>query len=108
MNALEAEAIHDDDRRKITQLFTAPVGQVNLYHCKRGSVLGNHYHRETIEYFYVVRGTLLYNGERIFETGDMFVVYPEEKHTIKCMTELTLMTFLSKPYSEEDKDTWTS
>ena len=106
MKALVEESLHDDERRRITQLFTATINQVNVYDAKKGASLGDHYHKETTEYFYIVRGTVIYNGERIFETGDLFVVYPQEMHTIKCLTDTKFMTFLSRPYKEDDKDIW--
>ena len=106
MKCLVEESVHEDERRRITQLFTANIKQVNVYDAKKGSVLGNHYHKETDEYFYIVRGTVMYNESRIFETGDLFVVYPQEMHTISCLTDTKFMTFLSRPYKEDDKDIW--
>lgn len=106
MRVLVEESTHEDERRRITQLLTASIKQVNVYEAKKGAVLGNHYHKETDEYFYIVRGTVSYNGSRIFETGDIFVVYPQEVHTLECITDTKLMTFLSKPYSKEEPDLW--
>lgn len=108
MRSLVEEATHQDHRRSITQLLTADIKQVNVYDAKKGAKLGGHYHKETTEYFYIVRGSVIYNESRIFETGDLFVVHPEEMHTLKCITDTKLMTFLSKPYSEGDKDIWTN
>ena len=108
MNVLQEESFHEDNRRSITQLFTADTKQVNVYQAKKGATLGNHYHKETTEYFYIVRGTVIYNTERIFSTGDIFVVHPQEVHTLKCITDTKFMTFLTKAYSEGDKDQWKS
>ena len=106
MKLLSEEFSHEDSRRKITQLFTADIKQVNVYEAKKGSILGNHYHKETIEYFYIMRGSVIYNEGRVFETGDLFVVYPQEIHKIECVTDTKLMTFLTKPYSEKEPDIW--
>lgn len=108
MRVLESESVHEDTRRRITQLLTAPIKQVNIYDAKKGSTLGNHYHKETDEYFYIVRGKVMYNTSRIFESGELFAVYPQEVHTIECLEDTKFMTFLTKAYSEEDKDQWTS
>lgn len=104
MKKLESEFTHADKRRTLTQLFTAPVAQVNSYKAHRGSVLGDHYHKETTEYFYVVRGVIRYNKEKILTTGDIFVVEPPERHEIRCMTDVTLMSFLTKPFTKQEPD----
>lgn len=106
MNLLDPESTHSDARRKLTQLFTYDIKQVNLYEAKSGAVLGNHFHKETIEFFYVVEGTLDYNLEKLIEEGEIFVVYPSETHTLTCITDVKLMTFLSKPYTPEEPDIW--
>lgn len=108
MKVLVEEAIHEDERRRITQLLSAPIKQVQLYEAKKGALLGDHYHKETDEYFFILSGTVSYNRERIFEAGDIFVVYPQEKHALECLTDTKFMTFLSRPYSNESPDTWKS
>ncbi len=106
MKLLEPEFKHEDGRRSLTQLFTAPINQVNFYNAKKGAILGDHFHKETIEYFYVTKGTLLYNNERVINRGTTFVVEPQENHTLECMTDVHLMTFLTKPFDKEKPDLW--
>lgn len=104
MKILEPEFNHSDARRSITQLFTHEFKQVNVYEAKQGAVLGNHFHKQTIEFFYIISGTIDYNLEKLVEEGEIFVVYPEERHTITCVTDVKLMTFLTKPYSHQEPD----
>ena len=106
MKLLEPEFEHKDDRRLLQQLFTADVKQVNYYRAKRGAVLGKHFHKETVEYFLITKGTIIYNESKVLNKGECFVVYPEEEHTLDCITDVDLVSFLSKPYSEEEKDIW--
>ena len=106
MIVLEKDSIHEDGRRRITQLLTASIKQVNVYDAKKGSSLGNHYHKETVEYFYIIRGKVIYNNSRIFDSGELFAVYPEEVHTIECLEDTKFMTFLSRPYTKEEPDIW--
>lgn len=108
MRILCEEDVHEDERRRLTQLFTAPIAQVNLYEAKNGAILGDHFHRETDEYFYVVQGRIMYNESRILNTGDIFVVYPQENHRIECLEDVKLMSFLTRPYSKENPDIWKS
>ena len=106
MRVLDTEFVHRDSRRTLSQLLTADIKQVNLYEAQEGSVLGNHFHKRTTEYFYVLQGTLVYNNQMTVEEGTFFVVYPEEEHTLTCLTYVKLMTFLTKPYTQEEPDTW--
>ena len=105
MESLKPEFISDDGRRKLTQLVTAPIAQVNSYHAKKGAILGNHFHKETTEYFYVTKGTILYNSKRVLNRGDLFVVRPLEIHTLEVMSqEATFLSFLTKAYTKENPD----
>jgi len=107
MKLLKPEYINSDKRRTLTQLITANIKQVNLYEAHHGENLGNHFHKETIEYFYVVRGTLEYNKTNIMKKGDLF--YPDlgEKHTVKAISDTCVfMTFLTKPYNQGSPDVY--
>lgn len=104
MNILSPEFIDSDNRRSLTQLLTASLRQVNYYEAKSGSVLGNHYHNETVEYFYLFEGSLIYNKGSVIESGTFFVVYPREMHTLTCLTDVKMMTFLTKAYDQENPD----
>ena len=102
---LEPESVHQDARRTITQLFTADIKQVNVYEAKANVTLGDHYHKNTIEYFYILDGEVVANG-KYCTAGDLFVYYPETKHTIVCRTDCRFMTFLTLPYDERNPDIW--
>lgn len=106
MKILAPEYQHTDTRRTLKQLFTADIKQVNIYDAKKGATLGNHYHKETTEFFYVVKGTVFYNKTSMINRGTTFVVYPPENHTLECMTDVTLMSFLDKPYDTKEPDIW--
>ena len=106
MILLAEESRHEDSRRTLIQLLTASIKQVNLYEAKKGAILGNHYHKETDEYFFLIRGEVLYNEQRVVKAGDLFVVYPQENHVLECLTDVKLMSFLSKAYSEKETDQW--
>lgn len=106
MQLLKPEYVHADSRRKLTQLLTEDIKQVNHYHAVKGATLGNHYHEKTREYFYVVKGTVYFNKVKIINKNNLFVVEPGEYHTIECLTEVNMLTFLTKAYNTEDKDTF--
>lgn len=107
MNILTPEFSHADSRRIIYQLFTAPIEQVNSYDIKRGAVLGDHFHKETYEYFYVTKGTIrarVGSNEMTMNRGSLFVVEPNERHSIEALTESSIMTFLTKQFDQRRPD----
>lgn len=107
MKLLKPEFSHTDNRRTLTQLLTSDIKQVNLYECHYGAELGNHFHKKTIELFYIINGVLIYNKKRILRKGDLFSVEPVEKHSLLVKSDkATFMTFLTKSYSKEDTDTY--
>lgn len=108
MEILKTEFTHKDARRELSQLFTATTEQVNIYKAKKGAVLGDHFHKETKEYFYIIKGTVSYNDTIKFEKGNLFVVPPFENHMIRCLTPVTMMTFLTRPYEKDKSDIWTN
>lgn len=107
MKSLEPEFSHEDSRRKLTQLLTADIKQVNVYECQANVNLGNHFHKKTVEFFYILDGEIESNGETKKE-GDLFVYYPETMHTIWAKTTCRFMTFLTVPFDKENPDLWKS
>jgi len=106
MKLIEPEFEHKDERRTLQQLFTKDIKQVNFAQAKQGSILGNHFHKETTEYFLITTGLVRYNDDKIMSKGDFFVVYPEEVHKLECLTDVDYVSFLTKPYLPEDTDIW--
>ena len=105
MKFLKPEFVNSDNRRILSQLVTSDFKQVNIYEATHGSILGNHFHKETVEYFYIIKGSLEYNDKAIVKKGDLFVVEPPEKHWLKVISDkATFMTFLTKPYKLESPD----
>ena len=106
MTTLEPEFVSKDERRSLTQLLTADIKQVNVYEAKEGSVLGNHYHKQTTEYFYILEGKVGYNKATVLGKGSLFSVRPLENHTITCLSDVQMMTFLTVPFDKENPDLW--
>lgn len=110
MKILSAEFTHKDHRRSLSQLLTADFKQINLYEANKKAILGNHYHKVTYEYFYILKGSFLLDinkKSQIVSRGTFFVVEPGERHTLECLSVTgSFFTFLTKPYSKEETDTY--
>lgn len=104
MNIIQTQYKHKDHRRTLNQLLTAEIHQINFYDAKKGAILGDHYHKKTTEYFYLTKGTVIYNDSYVFNKHMMFSVEPGEKHKIECMNDVQMFSFLSRAYKPDDTD----
>lgn len=104
MQLCAPEFVHADSRRTLKQLLTEDIKQINHYEAKKGSILGDHFHKITREFFYIIKGTIYYNKLKIINKNNLFVVEPGENHCIECLTEVQMMSFLTKAYTKEDPD----
>ena len=49
-----------DERGEITDILQhVPVDSVTLITCKKGAIRANHYHKESIQYSYVLSGEMI-------------------------------------------------
>lgn len=105
MRVLKPEDVSSNERRTLMQLFTARTEQVNVTEASHGAVLGNHFHKTTTEYFYIIRGSLKYNNKVILKKGDCFLIEPTERHTLKVLSDkATFLTFLTEPFDAGNPD----
>lgn len=107
MTELEPLSILSDHRRTLTNLFRDDIKDVNFYEAKKGAILGNHYHKKTKEYFYILKGACIVTSGDKREPkmrGDLFVVHPGFRHQIECLSNLDFMTFLTEAYDANDPD----
>ena len=88
INFIEPEFEHTDDRGSLVQLFSRGWKQVNVVRSEKGSFRGEHYHKNNIEFFYVVSGSFRLlldksdeHEEYVIKSGSMFTVEPNVIHT---------------------------
>jgi quercetin dioxygenase-like cupin family protein len=95
-----------DERGEITDIFSnEPVEHVTLITSKKGAVRANHYHKETVQFNYVVSGRiqlLTQNpGEKVQSTilmsGDLAVTPAGESHALIALEDSTFMVFTRGP-----------
>ena len=107
MKVLEPVSINKDSRRTLKNLLRTDIKDINVYEAKKGCTLGNHYHKHTIEYFYITRGTCIVRtgtNVEIVNKGTLFVVKPNTTHSIECLTDASFLTFLTEPYNSDEPD----
>lgn len=103
-----------DARGSVTGLFNEfPLEELNLISTLAGSVRGNHYHQITREFFFILTGKLHLlvtdlNNQIIFNAeiaaGTLFMIDPNEIHTITAITDVSWINGLDKKFSELNPD----
>ena len=108
-----------DQRGEIRDLLTKTnIDAATLIACAKGSVRGNHYHKKTVQYDYVLSGkfacyTKLMKGNlgktkrRILKTGDLAFHPAMEAHAFKALEETVFLSLTRGPRNGADyeKDT---
>ena len=96
-----------DPRRTIIPIIRTDVKEVNLVFAERGSKLGNHFHNDYEEHFFIISGLLHLNIEGKDSILHPFQIAKIEKgknHTVIPLCSSKYLVFLSKPFNEEDPD----
>ncbi len=101
---------HEDDRGVIQDLI-GPVDAVTRIITRKGAVRGNHLHRETTQWTYIVQGSLLIAvrepgqdevHSRIYVPGMLACEQPGTAHAWRAITDVTVLVFSKGPRSGED------
>lgn len=94
---------HIDTRGRLTQLVHEGYSQINVLFTKAGVERGGHYHKRSIECFYVVHGavqvTASKDGEKevvTFFENDFFKVSPYVVHSMFFPEDCTLVAMYDK------------
>jgi dTDP-4-dehydrorhamnose 3,5-epimerase-like enzyme len=103
-----------DDRGSITDIFyKANMNHACIITNAAGAVRGNHYHKFTTQYTYVLAGSLHYyskqvDGDQLADSltagpGDMIISAPNEIHAMEASNEgCVFLAFAEGPRGGED------
>jgi len=87
--------------------------EINYVESLKQQVRGNHYHKKTVEGFYIIEGEIKVilkelpegkNKEFIVTAGDAFMIKPGTLHTFEILEDSKWINMLSKPMGDVDKD----
>lgn len=96
----------EDERGTIRDiLVNIPNEHITVIHSKPGIVRGNHYHRHTTQYTYVLSGEGKYYSAlgtdeasvAEIKEGDFIMSPPLEHHAIKAITDLVMLAIAHGP-----------
>ena len=107
---------HVDERGSLSQLIHDGFKQINVLESKKGVERGSHFHKESVEAFYVISGSVkvtLWNKnekeEVVFNKGDFFEIHPFVLHNMLFLSDCLMVQMYDEPVEKEDgtKDIYT-
>lgn len=112
MNIIHTEVNFEDGRGKIQDILTHEmVDAVTLITYTKGAIRANHYHEESIQWDYVISGTLeCYtqagaDGEKemqIIGPGDLVKHPVNERHALKALEDCVTLSLTQGPRRGKD------
>ena len=116
MRKLKQKIIHRDNRGLIIDLLEKKINSITFITQKKGKIRGNHYHKKTIQWNYLLKGKILLVAQKknssikkiILNVGDIVVTEKNEKHAIKALKNSEFLVFTQGPRGGKDyeKDTY--
>jgi quercetin dioxygenase-like cupin family protein len=106
MKRINLENSFSDERGAITDLIENEViNAITLITFKKGAVRANHYHKDTVQWNYLISGKVLIRTKEgegsavdsIMTAGDFIVTPAKEQHAIQALEDSTLMVFTRGP-----------
>ena len=105
------EPAFSDARGTITDILQdVPVTDVTIITTRADAVRGNHYHKHTQQYLYMVEGRMRLTtrlvgqdaGSVILEKGDLVLQEPNEQHAMRAIEDTTFLVLTSGPRGGAD------
>lgn len=117
MKIIPTEINHQDSRGAISDLIEgATINAVTFISFTKGAVRGNHFHKRTTQWNYVISGRIkliaqVGDGSReetVLERGSLAVTEPMEKHALVGLEESEMLVFTQGPRGgkEYESDTF--
>lgn len=117
MKIIKTEINHHDERGVIIDLIeNRLVNAITFISIKKGFVRANHFHKETIQFNYILKGRVklvtqfgdLPKEELILNPGDIAYTEPMEKHALQAVEDCEMLVFTEGPRGgkEYESDTY--
>lgn len=117
MKITHPKIVHSDDRGSIVDILeNVEFNYATVIFSRKGVVRGNHYHKRTVQWVYVIRGQIQalarLPGEEvqvaILSPGDLLENSPGEEHTLVAIedSEFLVLTSGVRGGQDYEKDTY--
>lgn len=117
METIKLSVAFSDQRGQIIDMIeNADINAVTLVTFKKNAVRGNHHHKLTTQWNYLVSGKILIRSQKpsegsvdtIMSKGDFVVSAPNERHALQALEDSELLVFTQGPRGgkEYESDTF--
>lgn len=117
MEKLNIQVSQSDERGEIIDLLEHEnINAITLVSFKKGALRGNHYHKKTMQWIYIMSGSIKIVSqmpgekpvESIMKRGDFFVNIPDERHALLALEDSQTIVFTKGPRGgkEYESDTF--
>jgi quercetin dioxygenase-like cupin family protein len=117
MEKIDVPVAFSDERGEIIDLIeNEEINSITLITFTRGAVRGNHFHKETTQWNYLMTGKIRLvtqiPGEAVVETvmlpGELTVTRPNDRHALHALEDSRVMVFTKGPRGgkEYESDTF--
>lgn len=117
MKKIKTKINFKDTRGKIIDLIEKTnINSVTYITQKKGKIRGNHYHKKTIQWNYLIKGKIAIYAKiknektkiKILKVGDLVVTSKNESHAIKAIKDSEFLVFTQGPRGgkEYENDTF--
>ena len=107
----------EDSRGRIIDILTGEIiDSVTIISSRAGAVRGNHYHKESVQYTYVLKGRLKFYAQMpegkiettTLKAGDLVYTSPLERHAMVAEEDSEFLVLTRGPRSGQnyEKDTY--
>jgi dTDP-4-dehydrorhamnose 3,5-epimerase-like enzyme len=111
MDVTKITSDFEDERGSITDILRQePIDYITIITSKKGALRGNHVHKETVQYVYVMEGKLKALSQMpdepvcttVLEAGDLIVNVPNEGHAFEALEDTTFLVLTRGPRGGEN------
>lgn len=105
-----------DERGFLKELITGNWEQINLLFTKKDTMRGNHYHKTTVEFFYLIEGKVNFivkdiklNQRVNFEAtnGDLIIIPILHHHILNFFEDTTMISGYTQKFNSHNPDLFT-
>ena len=114
MKKIKTKINFKDNRGIIMDLLEKKnINAITLITQKKGKVRGNHYHKKTIQWNYLLSGKIIIYAKKkgqgikkkILNKGDLVVTLKNESHAIKALKNSEFLVFTQGPRGGKEYET---
>jgi quercetin dioxygenase-like cupin family protein len=106
MNIQSIKAAFEDDRGSITDLvYKTDFDAVTLIKSNKGSIRGNHFHKDTTQYSYILSGSVIAYSQKpddkverkLLKPGELMISLPLERHALHAAEDSEILIITKGP-----------